>query len=595
MEAALGAPVHADFRRLLALARPHTRRLLIAFVAGLVTTGTIIAIPLVTKTAIDDAIRGDDRGQLVALAFTGLGIGALRAFSNYVRRNLSGMVSVDIEAELRGRLFAHLQGLPISFHDRSESGQLLARATGDLNAIRMFLGYALVFFAYLVLTVAGVVVLLFVLSPWLALVTVGLVGPFIGAALLFNRRMEQIAQDSREATGAVTSVVEEAAGGVRVLKSFGREARAVEQLDHAAAHLRDVNLRGVRIKGFYIPALSFIPNFALIAILAVGGMQVIDGALSVGTLIAFNQSLAQLVFPLRNVGFILTSSQQAAAASVRVFEIFDTQPDITDPPGAATLGSVDGHVTFERVTFVYPGTTAKALDDISFEVPAGQTVAIVGLSGSGKSTIAALVPRFADPTEGRVLVDGVDVRSVTVRSLRRNIGVVFDEPILFSSTIRENIAFGQPDASRDDIERAARAAGADAFVAELPDGYDTRVGESGLTLSGGQRQRLALARALLFRPRILILDDPLSSVDVETEAEIEANLRDLLHGRTTFLIAHRASTISMADRVLLVDGGRIVADGTHRELLASMPAYRRVLAADLEIDELVLLEEPAKR
>jgi ATP-binding cassette, subfamily B, bacterial len=579
-------------RRLLRALGPHRRLLVVAAVCGLFSIACSLTLPLVVKAVVDQAIIRHREHLILPLALAALALVSVRALMNFLRRNTSGEASIRIEADFRARLFAHLQGLPVSFHDRWQSGQLLARATSDLNAIRMFLGFALVFLSFLAVYSLAVVVALFLLDPLLAAFTICLAVPFALTAIRFNHRMEDVSARSRQAVGEVANVVEESIGGIRIIKAFGVEAGAVGRLVGRSSELRDVNLEAVRFRAFYVPLLALLPNLILAAVLGVGGLEVIHHHLTLGGLIAFNQYLTFVVVPLRYIGWMLSMGQQATAAGQRVFEILDTQPDIADRPAAPPLGPIDGEVAFEHVTFVYPGSTEPALRDVSFTAHPGQTVALVGMSGSGKSTVASLLPRFFDPTEGRILVDGRDVRDVTLASLRRQIGVVFDEPVLFSATIAENIAFGYPDASRDDVERAARVAGAHDFVLALPEGYDTRVGEQGLSLSGGQRQRLALARALLARPRILILDDPLSSVDVRTEAEIEANLRSLLAGRTTFLIAHRASTVAMADRVILLEDGRIVAEGDHHELLANDPAYRRVLAAELDLAELAETGEP---
>jgi ATP-binding cassette subfamily B protein len=568
------------------LAGPHRWLLVWASVAGVVSLGCGLALPLVTEHVIDDAILARHHRLIVPLAAAALGIAALRAAMNFLRRNLSGEASIRVEADLRGRLFGHLQGLPISFHDHWQSGQLLARATSDLTSIRDFLGYAVAFFGFLSITALGVLVAVALKSVVIAALLLILGVPFVLTAARFNRRMEDVSAQSRQAVGEVADVVSESAGGIRILKAFGVEQRAVDRLDTAASVLRDVNITAVGYRSRYVPALNLLPNLILGAVVGVGGLQVLDGQLSLGALVAVTQYLYLLVVPLRYVGWMLSAAQQALAASRRVFEILDTEPEIRDAPTALPIGPVAGDIRFEHVSFTYPGSSRPALVDVSFTVRRGETVAMVGATGSGKSTLAALLPRFADPTAGRILVDGRDTRGVTLESLRSQIGVVFDEPILFSATIRDNIAFGRPDATDDEVEEAAVVAGAHRFVSALPAGYSTKVGEQGFSLSGGQRQRLALARALLIRPGILILDDPLSSVDVRTEAAIEANLRRLLGGRTTLLIAHRASTVAMADRVLLLEAGRVVASGTHRDLLQRDPAYRRVLAAELHIEEL---------
>jgi len=578
--------VSPELRRLLSLTRPHRLILGVATVAGFGVLACGLALPLVTEHLVNDAILRHQRHLVSRLALIALAIAVARALFNFIRRNLSGEASVRVEADLRARLFAHLQGLPISFHDRWESGQLLARATSDLNTIRDFVGYAIVYLAFLALTAIGVIGAIAYRSWPIAALAALLTVPFLWAATRFNRQMESISAESREAVGEVATVVAESAAGIRILKAFGVEQGAVRRLDTAATGLLDVNLEAVRRKAFYIPLLNLLPNAIMAIVLGVGGFQVIDGSLSLGAMVAITQYLFLLVVPMRYVGLMLAMAQQALAASNRVFEILDTQPTIRDAPGAETLPPVVGEIELDRVTFRYPGSTIPALDELSFTVRPGETVAIVGATASGKSTVAALLPRFSDPDSGAVRVDGRDVRTVTLRSLRRQIGVVFDEPVLFSATVEENIAFGWPDASRAEVVKAATAAGAHDFVSALPQAYDTRVGEQGFALSGGQRQRLALARALLGRPRILILDDPLSSVDVRTEAEIEANLAALLGERTTIIIAHRASTVAMADRVILLDEGRLLAEGTHEQLLVGNEVYRRILATDVEIEEL---------
>jgi ATP-binding cassette, subfamily B, bacterial len=575
-----------SLRRLLSLARPHARLLVAATLAGAVSLGCGLSLPLVTEHLVNNAIIARHHNLIWPLALIALVISVVRAMMNFLRRNLSGEASVRVEAELRARLFRHLQGLPISFHDHWESGQLLARATSDLDAIRMFVGFALAFLGFLLITAIAVIVAIAVQSAVLAALALALAVPFLLTAARFNRIMEDISAASRQSVGDVATVVAESAAGIRILKAFGVEAASGDRLERAARHLRDVNIEAIRRRALYVPVLSLLPNMLLGVVLGVGGFEVINGSLSVGSLVAVIQYLFLLVVPMRYVGWMLAQAQQAVAASERLFEILDTQPAIANRPDAGILDRAAGEIRFDSVTVIYPGASVPALREVSFVIRPGETVAIVGATGSGKSTVAALVPRFIDPDHGRVEIDRRDVRDVTLASLRGQIGVVFDEPVLFSATVAENIAFGWPDAATDDIVAAATAAGAHKFIIDLPAGYDTRVGEQGFSLSGGQRQRLALARALLGKPRILILDDPLSSVDVRTEAEIEANLAALFGSRTTILIAHRASTVAMADRVVLLDEGRVVATGKHADLLAVNDVYRRVLAADLEIEEL---------
>jgi ATP-binding cassette subfamily B protein len=573
-------------RRLLGLARPYRRLLNVAILGGLGSLACGLALPVIIQREIDDAILRRHHQLLWPLAGLALMVAGLRAVMNFLRRYLSGQASVRVEADLRARLFAHLQGLPLSFHDRWQSGQLLARATSDLDTIRMFLGFAVVFLAFVAITGAGVLIAVAVESPPIAALALALALPFVVLATRFNHRLDEVTVRSRQAVGNVADVVTESVGGVRILKAFGAEGRAVARLAGATGTLRDVNIEAVELRARYIPMLQLLPNAMLGVVLGVGGWQVLDGGLTLGALVAITQYLWLLVVPLRYVGWMLSMARQARAAASRVFEILDTEPTIADRPHSVALIHPEGAIGFDHVTFTYPGAPAPALTDVSFRIAPGETVAVVGMTGSGKSSLAGLVPRFYDPDRGRVTLDGQDLHSWSLASLRGHIGVVFDEPVLFSATIAENIAFARPDADGARISEAARAAGAHQFILELPDGYSTLVGEQGFSLSGGQRQRIALARALLAEPAVLILDDPLSSVDVRTEAEIEANLRTLLARPTTILIAHRASTVAMADRVLLLDKGRLVADGTHRSLLRTNATYRSILAAELEIEEL---------
>jgi ATP-binding cassette subfamily B protein len=578
--------ISPTLRRLLGLARPYRRLLIVATLGGLGGLACGLALPVVIQREIDTAILGHHHELLWPLAGVALAIAVVRAGMNFLRRYLSGHASVQVEADLRARLFAHLQGLPLAFHDHWQTGQLLARATSDLDTIRMFLGFAVVFLAFVAITAVGVLVAVAVESVPVALLALALTVPFVLLAARFNHRLDGVTVKSRQAVGEVTDVVSESVGGVRILKAFGVEDRAVERLRAATAELRGINLGAVELRARYIPTLQLLPNLILGVVLGMGGWQVLGGRLSIGGLVATTQYLWLLVVPLRYVGWMLSMARQAIAAAARVFEILDTEPTIADSPRAVTMPQPRGTIAFEGVTFTYPTGSRPALVDVSFTIAAGETVALVGATGSGKSTVAGLLPRFYDPDKGRITVDGQPLGSVTLASLRSHIGVVFDEPVLFSASVSENIAFARPDAPEADVIRAALAAGAHDFIVALPDGYQTRVGEQGFSLSGGQRQRLALARALLAEPPVLILDDPLSSVDVRTESEIEANLRGVLAGRTTILIAHRASTVAMADRVLLLDRGRLIADGTHRSLLRTNPVYRQVLAAELEIEEL---------
>jgi ATP-binding cassette subfamily B protein len=581
-------PRAQGLRRLAGLARPYRRALVLAVIASVASIGCGLAIPQVVRSFVNQVLVDGHRDRLWPLALVVLALSAVRSFTNYFRRNASGLVSVRLETELRDRLFAHLQGLPVSFHDAWQTGQLLARATSDLNAIRELVAFGVLFLCVVAVLGVGVVVALAVIDPLLGLVVALIVPLIVLSARRFDVVVEHDVQESRELVGELVSTVEEAASGIRVIKAFGREAQEVERLRAQADRLRAVNLDVVRTRSRWVPLLALLPNLMTAAVLGIGGYRVLHGALDLGGLVAAYQYLGLLSLPLRNIGWILTMGQQADAAARRVFEVLDTEPAIADAPGAVDLVGADGRIEMTDVVVRYAPDGPPVLDGVSLTVEPGECVAVVGPSGCGKSTLVALMSRFHDPDSGEVRLDGRPLREVTLHSLRSQVGVVFDEAVLFSGSVRNNIAFGTPDATDAQIEEAARLAGAHEFILALPEGYGTRVGESGYGLSGGQRQRIALARALLSQPRVLVLDDPLSAVDPRTEALIEANLRTVIHGRTTLLVAHRASTISMADRVVLLDGGRIVAEGTHARLLRSNARYRSLLATAEDDHDLAL-------
>jgi ATP-binding cassette, subfamily B, bacterial len=557
----------------MALNKNHWGQLVIATVAALIGIVCGLEIPSVVRRIVDEVFLGDNHGRLWPLCGIIIGLAVLRGVANYFRRNVAGIVSVLVETDLRDRLFAHVQGLPVSFHDEWETGQLLARATGDLNAIRQFIAFGLMFLVILGGIVIGVLVEMLRIDVYLGIVVLVFAPLLTFVASRFTTLVGPYVALGRNQLGEVTAVVEQSAAGIRVLKAFGREDRQLAELRRRATALLETDLAAVRIRAIYVPMLALIPNIMLAATLGFGSWQVSRGSLDVGALFAAFQWLAFMNFPLRNVGWILAMLQQAIAASARVHEILDTDADITDAPGAKPLDRLDGRIELDHVTVRFPDTTRPALDDLSLVIEPGETVALAGPSGSGKSILAALLSRFHDPASGVVRLDGHDVRSVTLHSLRSQVGVVFDEPVLFSASVMENIAFGNPSASEDELMQAAVAAGVDDFVGILPAGYATVVGEQGYGLSGGQRQRIALARALVTKPRVLVLDDPLSAVDARTEAAIEASLAKVMRGRTVVLIAQRASTLAMADRIVVLDAGRVVAEGTHRELLAGTPAY----------------------
>jgi ATP-binding cassette subfamily B protein len=491
------------------------------------------------------------------------------------RRIISGRQALGIERDMREELYGHLLGLSFGFYDRHQTGQLMSRATIDLQAVRFFLGFGLIFFFQHVITVVSVTAVLFVVDWRLALIALWITPVIVAVAYRYSHVSHPILRDVQQRLGEVATVAEESIVGVHVVKAFAQEERRQEQFEAASGAVFGATVRAFRQRSLYVPLLSFLPMLAQAAVLLAAGRLVVSGSLTLGDFFLFNLLLAMLIVPLRSLGMWIGQAQRATAAGERIFDVLDEPEGVSDRPGAAALPAGPGAIRFEQVSFGYdPGR--HVLEDVDLELDAGRTVALIGHTGSGKTTLAALVPRFYDATEGRVLVDGVDVRDVMRRSLRREVGVISQDPFLFSASVRENIAFGAVDADDARVEEAARAAQAHAFVEALPQGYDTVIGERGITLSGGQRQRLAIARALLIDPRILILDDATASVDATTEARIREALAEVMRGRTTIIIAHRLSTIQLADEVVVLDHGRVAARGTQAELLETNAVYREL-------------------
>ncbi len=550
--------------------------------AALLSQLAPVVVPLVTRHIIDGPLRAGDRGALLPLAVLVLALGVAESAMILTRRWVMTRSALGIETDLRDALYRHLQRLPVSFHDRWQSGQLLSRATSDMGTIRRFLGFALVFLV-VNLTTFCVVVVLLLITYWPLGLLVLLTGlPLTWGSLRFEQRYRVASRQAQELNGELTTVAEEAAGGIRTIKAFGRRKLALSQFLAGAQRLRGAELRKIRILVLFLVVIETHPQLVLSLIVLIGGYAVAHGALTLGSLVAFVSLFLMLAWPIESLGWLLAQVQEADTAAARIYEVLDTEPSIVDREGATTPSHVDGWLRFEGVGFQYPGAAAPVLRDVWLTIAPGETVALVGATGSGKTTLTTLVPRLYDVTAGRVTLDGTDVRDIPLADLREIVATAFEDPTLFSASVRENLTLGRPDATDADVAEAIRVAQAD-FVHDLPWGLETRIGEQGLTLSGGQRQRLALARAVLGRPRVLVLDDPLSALDVHTEALVEEALRRVLAGSTALVVAHRPSTVLIADRVALLTDGRISAIGTHSELLASVPAYRDLLASESEL------------
>ncbi len=499
-----------------------------------------------------------------------------------LRRLVAGKVSLGVEYDLRNRVYEHLLALELGFFDRQQTGQLMSRATVDLQAVRFFLGYGLVIIAQAALTILFAAVAMIVIDPELALVALSPVPFVIWIAHRYGRRSRPALQEVQQRIAELTADVEENVGGVRVVKAFAREDLQRERFGTSVTRVFDQSMISTRLRAFYNPFIAFLPQIGLAGLLFLGGRAVIDGRLDLGEFTAFYTYMLALLGPMRTVGMLLGLSQRATASGARIFEILDREPAIVATPGAGPLPAGSGRIELRGATLAYEDGGEPALRDVTLTVDAGTTLALVGATGSGKTTLVALISRLYDVSAGAVLVDGADVRDVDPRALRREIAVVTDDPFLFSATVHENIAYARrDDATREEVVAAATRAQAHDFISALPDGYDTRVGERGLTLSGGQRQRIAIARALLADPRILILDDATSSVDASTEQEIKRALQEVMAGRTTFVIAHRLSTIALADEIAVLEAGRLLDHGTHAELLARSEFYGEIVEKGL--------------
>jgi ABC-type multidrug transport system fused ATPase/permease subunit len=568
-------PYRQTFVRLLGFLKPYKWSLLVSIVLAVGSQAAAMVIAYLTGTGLEEALTSPTARRLYIVAALVLAVGAARALFMSGRRLISGRQALGVEFDMRNALYAKLLRLSFGFYDRHQTGQLLSRATVDLQTVRFFLGYGLVFFFQNVLTIVGATVIMFVVNWRLALVATAVTPLIVIFAYRYSSVAHPVLRDVQQKMADVATVAEENIVGVHVVKSFAQERNELDKFADRTERVFARSIDANKQRALYVPLLSFLPLIMQAGVLLVGGRMVVNGTLDFGDFFFFNVLVVMLVMPLRMLGMWVGQSQRATASGERIFEVMDEPEEIAEKPDAAEMPPGEGRVRYEHVTFEYaPGR--PVLQDIDLGLEPGRTVALIGHTGSGKTTLASLVPRFYDVTTGRLTIDGADVRDVKLPSLRREIGIVSQDPFLFSATVRENISFGRPDATDADIARAASLAQAHEFIERLPDGYETVIGERGITLSGGQRQRLAIARALVMEPRILILDDATASVDATTEAKIRLGLREAMKGRTTIIIAHRLSTISLADELVVLDGGRIVGRGTDEELLETNAVYRDI-------------------
>ncbi len=642
----------ATFKRLLGFLRPYRRGLTVSWLLASFAMVMTVAIPTLTGRAVEaiskgthaaqhheEALRAHERDALLTLALVILAAVLIRWAFTYWRRMIAGRVSLGVEYDLRDRIYGHLQRLELGFFDHQQTGQLMSRGTVDLQAVRFFLGYGLVFILQSVLTIVLAGAVMIVVEPKLGLIALAPVPFVIVISYRYGRRARPAIGEVQQRIAELTADAEENITGVRVVKAFARESRQLQRFRRSSGRVFEQAMVTTRLEATYNPVIGFLPQLGLAAVLLLGGQAVIHAHLTLGQFTAFYLYLNMLISPMRSLGVTLNLAQRATASGARIFQLLDREPLLSEPPGAPALPAGSGHVQLRDVTLRYPDphdelgvstyanendpaaragartrargghenghTTPPAdghalaleravLRDIDLDVPAGRTVALVGTTGSGKTSLVALISRLYDPTSGAVLLDGADVRDVSLGSLRAAVAVVSDDPFLFSATVAENIAYARPDASRAEIEAAARRAQAHDFVTRLPQGYDTEIGERGLTVSGGQRQRIAIARALLANPRVLILDDATSSVDASTEQSIKLALAEAMAGRTTFVIAHRLSTIALADEIVVLDHGRIVARGDHDELLDQSELYREIVEKGLP-ESVFLTKETRER
>lgn len=573
-----------DLMRLWPWLRPYRANL--AFMLLVATLAMVVQsiLPIITAAIIDGPIARHEPSGMYPLIGLALFFGVLEAALFGIRRRAMTKSALAIETDLRRDFYRHLQRLPVSFHDRWPSGQLLSRITSDLSTLRRFVGFMAVFVVANIAVIAVILILLIRLQPLLGIAVCVLMSPLVAITRFYERRYNIEARRAQDLTGDLATGVEESVLGIRVVKSFGRRGQLLRTFSADASRLRDAELTKNRTLATLWAIIGSYPQIVLAGVTCFGVLSVAHGSLSKGDLVAFITLQLRLNWPLMAMGWLIAGTEEATAATARLFEVFDTATDITDPASPVSLPgpvSEPARLQFDRVSFRFPGATSDTLHELNLDIAAGETMALVGPTGSGKTVMTALVSRLHNVSSGAVRIDGVPIDQLTLDELRRTVSTAFEDATLFSASVRENLRLGRPEATDDEIAEAIDIAQAD-FVYDLPYGLETRVGEQGLSLSGGQRQRLALARAVLGRPRVLVLDDPLSALDVHTEAQVELALRRVLGATTALLVAHRASTVLLADRVALLDGGRITAVGTHSELMATNESYRNLLSQDVQ-------------
>lgn len=541
--------------------------------------------------------RDNAESGLIIAGIAIVGFAIVRGLFAFLQAYNAERLSQSMAFDLRNDLFAKIQRLSFSYHDQNQTGQLMIRATDDVEKVRMFIGQGLILALQAIVLLTGTLLILLFTNFQLTLVVLPTLPIALALFMVFGTISQPLFGEIQRRLSNLNTILQENLAGIKVVKAFAREPQEQAKFDRAAESLMQQGIKVARVFTFLFPMIFLIANFGQAAVMYAGGTQIINQTLTIGEWQQFSLYLAFVFFPIAQLGMIITQMSQAAASASRIFEILDAKSDVVDKPNAIALPEIKGHVAFKNVTFRYPGGGAPVLNKVSFEAQPGQTIALLGATGSGKTTIINLLPRFYDPVEGQITIDGHDLRDVTIDSLRKQIGIVLQETNLFSGTIRDNIAFGRSDATDDEVIAAAKAAAAHDFIMEFPEGYDTPVGERGSTLSGGQKQRIAIARALLLDPHILILDDSTSSVDLVTEAKIQQALDRLMKGRTSFVIAQRISTVLNADQILVLDKGSIVARGTHEDLMEDSEIYAQIyqsqLVADVHVDEASLTAKPA--